>query len=288
MIRAALALLAAAPVAAQVATVTPSVADPGVKQFDEPSIAVAGPAGAPLAVFLTGTGGRPRGASVIIGAIAKQGYPVLALEYDDEPAVSQVCPRDPDPACSADFREMRATGTGASRAVSNPPAEGIVARLVAALRYLARKDPRWAGYLDGDQPRWDRLLLSGLSQGAGMAAWLAKQHEVARVVLFSSPWDWTGPDRRPAPWLSRPGATPVDRWWAEYNARENTAPALRRAYAALGLPADHVLVFSLDLPAGFHPAGPAAQNPYHGITIRDERYAPQWATMFGTSAATAR
>ena len=54
------------------------------------------------------------------------------------------------------------------------PAESIVARLVAALRALDRQAPRegWGAYLDGDQPRWDRILVSGLSQGAGMAAFI--------------------------------------------------------------------------------------------------------------------
>ena len=30
-----------------------------------------------------------------------------------------------------------------------------------------------------------------------MAAYIARQHEVKRVVLFSSPWDFTGADRTP-------------------------------------------------------------------------------------------
>lgn len=273
--------LAATPLAAQQVTqVVPSAADPAVKQFDEPSIAIAGPAGAPLAVFLPGTGGKPRPGAPILATMAQQGYALLALEYDDEPAVNQVCPRDPDPACAARFREMRSTGTGRGP-VDNPPAEGIVARLTAALTYLAAKDPRWAGYLDGGQPRWSRLVLTGMSQGAGMAAWLAQQHEVARVVLFSSPWDFTGRERRPAPWLARPNATPMDRWWAEYNKREVFAAELRQAYATLRIPADHVLVFDLDLPAGYKPKGPAAQNPYHGMTIGDRRYAAQWQAMLG-------
>ena len=266
--------------------VKPSAADPGVKAFDEPSLSIARrdtPPDAPLALVMTGTGGVPRNLATLMEVVADQGYRALGLEYDDTPAVVQVCPRDPDPACSAKFRERRLTGGGPGVAgIDNPVAEGIVPRLVAALKALAAAAPAegWGGYLDGDQPRWDRIVVSGLSQGAGMAAFIAKQHMVRRVVLFSSPWEFTGADRHPAPWLSLPSATPPDRWFAEYNARENTVPLIKAAYAKLAIAPANIRVFDLDLPAGMRP-GANNPNPYHGITIRDPRYAPQWRAMFG-------
>lgn len=283
---AALLLLAAGQAAAQQPVgyaIIPSRADPAVKQFDDPSIAITSRTvapDAPLAIFMPGTGGRPANAGVLLQAIANQGYRVLGLEYDDTPAVVQVCPRDPDPACSANFRDMRLTGTGPSRQVHNTPAESIVGRLVAALRLLDREHPGegWGQYIDGDQPRWERILVSGLSQGAGMAAYIAQQHAVYRVVLFSSPWDFTA-GRKLAPWLSRPSATPPERWQAAYNARENTADLLAQAYPRLGIPAANVHVFRLDLPAGMRADGP---NPYHAIGMRDPRYLPEWKEMFGS------
>lgn len=283
------ALFALAPVAANASDrlvehqIKPSAIDPGVRQFDEPSIALTDPdlpADAPLAIFMPGTGGKPSNALGLLGVIAAQGYRVISLEYDDDPAVSQVCPRDPDPACSTTFREMRVYGTGTSRQVSNPTAEAIVPRLVAALKALDRAAPgeHWGAYLDGDQPRWERIVVSGLSQGAGMAAFIAKQHAVRRVVLFSSPWDSTGSDHHPAPWLSLPSATPPERWQAEYNKRERTAGLITAAYGALAIPPANVRVFDLDLPPGVSPDKP---NPYHGITVRDPRYAAQWRAMYG-------
>ncbi|WP_425230580.1 BPSS1187 family protein [Sphingomonas sp.] len=263
-------------------TVVPSAADAGVREFNDPSLAVSRPglaADAPLAVFLPGTGGRPENTRVLLGVIAGQGYRALGLEYDDMPAVVQVCPQNPDPSCAARFRVMRIDGAGSGAPVSNPAAEAIVPRLVAAIRALDRDAPgeAWGGYLNGGQPRWDRIVVSGLSQGAGMAAFIAKQHPVRRVVLFSSPWDFTLPGRRLAPWIAGPSATPADRWWAEYNIRENTADLLQQAYRTLGVPADHVLAFRRDLPPGSG-GGP---NPYHGVTVRDPGYAPQWRTLYG-------
>lgn len=288
-----LALLASAPVLAPASVlaqtrayeIQPSNLDAGVHNFDSPNLVIpnATVKGAPLVLFMTGTGGKPTGPKDFLKFIAGQGFPVIALEYDDEPAVSQTCPSSPDQDCSEAFRRMRfdlGDGPGTSP-VTNTPNETIVARLTNLLRYLTQNKPGegWDYYLDGDNIRWDRIVVSGLSQGAGMAAYIAKHHTVARVVLFSSPWDVTGADHVPAPWLSLPSATPMDRWYAEYHDRELTAGLIKNAYAAMQIPADHIRVFKQDLPRDFHGNSP---NPYHVNTIRDERYVPDWTVMFGT------
>ena len=281
------ALLAPAPVFAQTKAyeIQPSNLDGGIHNFDAPNLVIPNRSvpGAPLVVFLTGTGGKPTGTANFLKFIASQGYAVIALEYDDEPAVSQTCPQNPDPDCSEAFRRMRIDGVSdgpGTSPVTNSPNETIDARLATLLRFLTQDKPGegWDYYLDGDNIRWERIVVSGLSQGAGMAAYIAKHHQVARVVLFSSPWDVTGPTHAPAPWLSLPSATPMDRWFAEYHARELTAGLIRNAYTALQIPADHIRVFSHDLPSDFHGNSP---NPFHVNTIRDERYAPDWKIMFG-------
>ena len=238
---------------------------------------------APLVVFLPGTGNRPTDTPVILKFIASLGYRVIGLEYDDDPGVSAVCPRDPDPNCSGDFRNMRAYGAGSSHRVSNPPAESIDTRLVMLLAWLDAKYPGqgWGAYVTNGHPQWSLIVVSGASQGAGMAAFIAKRSLVKRVVLFSSPWDWTNPGRRPAPWLSEASATPPDRWFAEYHRRERTADALQAAYAALVIPQTHIFVLDKDFPAWAADAGAHVENPYHSLTIVDDRYAGEWRQMFG-------
>lgn len=98
-----------------------------------------------------------------------------------------------------------------------------------------------------------------------------------RVVLFSSPWDTTGRDHLPAPWLSTPSATPMQRWRAERHAREATTDLIANAQAALAIPADHLLLFERALAS--EPRG--SSNPFHGSTIRDAGDTPQWQRMFG-------
>ncbi len=88
-------------------------------------------------------------------------------------------------------------------------------RLVKLLQYLdvQHPDEHWGDYLIGGEPNWSRIVISGHSQGAGMAAYIAKRKAVARVVLFSSPWDYVKSSRQPAPWLSETSATPPERWF---------------------------------------------------------------------------
>jgi hypothetical protein len=266
--------------------VRPSEVDPRIKDFDQPNVVVTPPnisAKAPLVVFLPGTRNRPTDNPVILKFIASQGYKVIGLEYDDDPSVSEVCPRDPDPDCSGDFRYMRAYGAGSSRRVSNPPAESIDTRLAMLLAWLDAKYPAqgWDAFVKNGHPQWSLIVVSGASQGAGMAAFIAKHSLVKRVVLFSSPWDWTIAGRRPAPWLSAASATPPDRWYAEYHRRELTAGALQAAYAALVIPRTHIFVFDKDFPAWAADAGAHVENPYHGLTVVDDRYAGEWRQMFG-------
>ena len=138
-------------------------------------------------------------------------------------------------------------------AVDNTPAESIVNRLVKLLQYVDGNHPDggWGSYLENGAPNWQRIAVCGQSQGAGMAAFIAKEHEVARVILFSSPWDFVeaGGRRELAPWLALPSKTPPDRWFGGYHARENMADLLARSYAELKIPRDHIRIFNEDLPA---------------------------------------
>jgi predicted esterase len=266
--------------------IRPSEADPAITRFDEPNFIVFDEQTAPgsqLVVFLPGTDGKPGNAAHLLRLVAAQGYRVIGLEYNDDPAVVQVCPRSPDPACSGNFRRRRIFGGEGRSPVENTQAETIVNRLVTLLGYLQEHDSarRWDGYLLNGEPNWSRIVVSGLSQGAGMAAYIAKHKSVARVVLFSSPWDFQRSSQRLAPWLTDPSATPPERWFAEYHRRENTAALIARAYQALQIPMSNIRIFDLDLPKDMKFK---SDNPYHGSTIRVPAYAPEWEFLFGRSS----
>jgi predicted esterase len=271
--------------------IKPSETDPAIRRFDTAHYIVfnrhTGPQ-ANLLVFLPGTGGEPPGPVPFLKMAADAGYRVISLAYNDVPAVAVYCPRKPDPACSEEFRRMRIYGDGTSLDpdIDNTRAESIVNRFVKLLQYLDRHEPArgWAGYLANGAPNWSRIALAGQSQGAGMAAFIAKQHAMARVILFSSPWDFvvsTGNERRLASWIAWPAKTPPDRWFGGYHERENMARLIAQAYADLQIPTDHIRVFRRDLPTNRRP--PTGANPYHGQGIRNPDYAEQRAIFLGHS-----
>jgi len=273
--------------------IDPAATDSSIKRFDYPQYVVFErrvKASAPLLVFLPGTDGRPANTTDFANAAARQGYRAIGLSYNDVPAVAQLCPRDPDPRCADKVRQKRIFGDDVTRLIDDRKEESIVNRLVKLIETLQREHPddRWDVYLENGKPKWDRIAVSGLSQGAAMAAYIAQKNQVARVVLFSSPWDNYGRQQTLSHWVTLgAGATPSDRWYASYHRSEPMAPVVARAYSALRIPSDHIRVFTLEPPR----ANAKGEMPYHpsgvgnGATPRlpdgTPAYLDAWQFMLG-------
>jgi hypothetical protein len=205
--------------------------------------------------------------------VREEGFRLISLSYLDNEAVSQVCVGQrlrAHPGCAAAFRQQRVWGDATSAPIADRPEDAIVPRLTRLLKQLAAQDPagQWASYLDGDEPRWSRIVLAGQSQGGGMAAYLAKTRAVAGVMMFSGGWD-REPGGDPARWYRRASATPPERWQATYNVRENQAALLADVYVALAIPPAQVHALALPV---------VAKQP-HGDGIVNPAYAPLWREM---------
>jgi hypothetical protein len=261
-----------------------SATDPKILRFDGPNYVFVNPEAKPngqILLFLPGTGGDPPGPrSLFLAAAASAGYRVISLAYNDDISVAVFCPKSPIPLCSGKFRAMRLYGNAklGETAIDNTPEESIINRLARLLQYFDRLHPDagWGGFLKNGEPDWERIAVSGQSQGAGMAAFLAKQHVVARVILFSSPWDYIERNGKNelAPWIATPSKTPPERWFGGYHARENAAGLLARSYAALRIPPDHIRVYTEDLPPNLQSV-PKSENPFHGQGLTNRVYAEQ-------------
>lgn len=276
--------------------VLPSVADPGLKtEFDQPNLIVApiGQVRKELVLFMPGTHGTPKGDSVIIDAIASFGFRGVGLMYNDAPTGEALCRAQDSPGCLGRFREERVEGDAPDALEQNTRQEAIVHRLAALLKYEQKTHPGdgWSAYLAGDQPNWKNIIVSGHSLGSGMAAYIAQHHEVARAVLFSGPSDGVGLhpgittqelSTHLSSWLSEPSKTPPGRWYAAYHDKELVARLSPLVYQALGVPKDHVSIFTLDPPPTVHQTGLVA---YHMAMIDDPRYIPYWREMFGAGSS---
>lgn len=264
----------------QTRQVLPSATQSSITRFNEPHYVALDPArdraDAPLVLFMAGTGGKPR-EMVFFPALLRAGHRVISITYNTAEAIQQVCPANPDTGCAAKTRHKRLYGTNTINVIDDEPQDAIVPRLAWLLKFLDREYPgeKWSRYLAGDNINWSRVIVSGQSQGAGMAAYLAQEHAVARAVLFSSPWDSYGRPPTLAPWLARPSATPLSRWYAGYHGKENTAPLIARAYATLRIPEANVRVWTAE------PASMSGPNPYHGVGISRLNPPENFAFMFG-------
>lgn len=206
-----------------------------------------------LLVFLNGSGGTPLSGAAGLerswyGIARAEGLHVLGVSYRSGAAVGTLC--QGDDACFEPTRVSQVTGVlqpGAANALSDLLVdEGIEVRLASALRELARRDPAggWADFLEppdggATEVRWERLFVSGHSQGGGHAALLGKRHLVARVLMLASPCDALR-DGQPAAWLSDAtgwATDPSTRFFGLWAQGDGTCAAAPAAWERLGMPA---------------------------------------------------
>jgi len=249
---------------------------------------------AELLVFFPGTLGTPMGGWPFMEAGVNDGYRVIGLQYDNGISVPQMCGKNPDVTCSDRFREKRIFGDGESSEIDDLPAESVVNRLTKLLQYLDahHHDQGWGQYLHNGEPDWARIAVSGHSQGGGVAAYIAKKEEVARVIDLSGAWDRVEETKEFAPWVTSKSATPMDRWYGAYHEKESRADAMKVAYAAIGIPPSHIRV--LTLPPNPENKMDPKSDVYHvsmvapGVTPLDANgnpaYEADWAFMLGNGA----
>ena len=279
-------------------SISPSDADPRVQRFTASNLALFRhdvPRNAPLLVYFSGTGGTPMTGWLFLEAGAKAGYRVIGLEYDNASSVPGICEKKPDETCSDRFRQKRVFGDDVTKDIDDLPAESIVNRLTKLLQYLDEhhRADGWGRYLRKGQPDWSRIAFAGHSQGGGMAAFIAKKKRVARVIVISGAADRVETTKGFAPWVASKSATPMNRWYAAYHAKESRAAALKSAASILRIPAEHVRVLSLEPNPQI--ARPPNVDVYHGSMVsaqstpRDSAgnpaYAGDWAFMLGQAGS---
>lgn len=204
-------------------TVLPSDTDSAIRTFDNPQ-AVYYPkraARGELLMFLTGTNGSgPTALRLCINA-AMLGYHVIEPMYPNDIPAS-ICRKDQDAGAFGRFRWAIIEGGEAPHLPHPiPRAESIENRTIKLLVYLERKHPdqQWGQFLRNGQIAWDKVAVSGMSQGAGHAALIATKHRVARVVCFGGPKDYSIAAKAPAKWYAN-SVTPAVRYFAFNNTHD--------------------------------------------------------------------
>lgn len=194
------------------------------------------PATGKLVVWLPGTGSSPGSASRYLKTVVSLGHHVISLAYPNANSVGSLCLNDLNR--YEQVRQEICTGQDTDAGIAVTAADSIVGRLTKVLTFLADQYPGegWDQYLSGGQPVWGSLILSGFSQGSGHAAFLAKAHEVAGVVMLGGVVDGrVEAPRQSATWITTgTWATPASRlrWFS--NTYDGNWPSTSANLISLG------------------------------------------------------
>jgi len=266
----------------------PSATDPAITQFNDNHYAVVDPAvtnRGRLVLFLPGTGGTPSEYCLFPQNAASLGFHSLGLMYPNASAINILCalyaPYDGNAAGNARLEVI--DGTNRVSFLSVDSTNCIQSRLLKALQYLNTTYPTrgWGQYYSGSTLLWSKLIVSGHSQGAGMAAMLAKTRVTARCVMFSD-MDWWKWGNQPYNWMSTTPQTPVNYWYLFAHERDELLDFTEMQTCAAALDVSrygayvqvetatsasysgrHFLSTNLD------PSSAAQTNPFHRCTVFD-------------------
>ena len=274
--------------------VDPLATDASINDVDLPNadgaprlhVAAIDPDAAPrnrLFLFFPGTGASPTQYQIITRLASRVGYDALALVYDSSPSVRDLTKNDADPTLPERIRRERLFGEPLVDNIFVDRPNSIENRAIRALEFLQAQRPseRWDDYLTTDLAGnvgidWSRVVVSGHSQGAGHSAYLAKQFDLAGIVMFAGPGDFV-PQQGPAPWLFEPNVTPADRMFAFTHVDDATAQGFFSTQRILGLEAFGLRQNVDGLPRAalsshmLSSEFPVARPDAHGAVVVDDR-----------------
>lgn len=189
-----------------------------------------------LYVHLPGSGGLPEDYQETTVCAASCGYHVVNLAYPNWPAVRTLIQGSTDSRLPECIRRERLYGEDCTDLVEVSRADSVENRLIQLLQYNHYYHPEegWDTFVTNGHLRWDRIVVGGHSQGAGHAAYLAKEHNLAGIIMFAGPGDFvTG--KGPAPWLYYENVTPSDRMYAFTHSLDPVAKGFFTNQRILGL-----------------------------------------------------
>lgn len=223
------------------------------------------PARPELVVHLPGLTNEPENQTKLIQTAAYAGFRAIALVWRNGTLVANDC------ATAADFNGcLDATRT--ERGFGSDP-ESVQNELVTLLTALNTDYPLdgWADFLNGGLPAWDKIILTGYSEGGNQGAFMAKQVRFKSVILISGGGNFGVPPPNSsgdpiAAWLTGVGATSGNDHFVLYHTGEPFAADYVVAYDAIGVIGSSFSRVAEDQTVGWPDFGLAARLVVHNLT----------------------
>jgi Secretion system C-terminal sorting domain len=167
-----------------------------------------------LFLFFPGTGAVPFNYREVLKEAANLGYHAVGLNYPNAEAINTLCQPSVDITCHSRARYEVFDGLDRTTDVAVDPNNCIQNRVIKLLQYLQTTYPteNWSQYYSGNNILWDKIIVSGHSQGGGHAGFISKIKQVDRVVMFAA-MDWIPLLNRNADWITWAGPTTSNRYY---------------------------------------------------------------------------
>ena len=179
-----------------------------------------------LFLFIGGTGSNTNSYQTISNFAGNLGYDVINLSYPNTVAAASLGSSSDSMAFNK-YRQEVCYGTPLSVEVAVDTLNSIYTRTVKLLNYLNITYPtqNWNQYLiSATTLDWSKIAVGGHSQGGGHACYFAKFNDVERVLMFSSPNDYSNFFSSSANWLRTSGITAMSKHFAYLNLLDEIVP----------------------------------------------------------------
>jgi hypothetical protein len=171
-----------------------------------------------------------------MGWAVDRGYHVLTVDLWND------YPKDPG---YPEYLESW-SGEDKSATLTQSPANGVMARVKAGLKYLSTQDPGsdWGYYLDAaGEVRWNDVIVFGYSFGGQMGVAASKYIAADRIIITSAP-------NVPidSPWLKLPAKTAGERCFFLGGNKDGEHPTHKAETELLGWPGEVINFTKLKAP----------------------------------------
>jgi hypothetical protein len=243
-----------------------------------------------LLLFIGGSFSAPKDYGDVCDHGSTIGLDVISLSYPNNAGTAPLGASS-DPLIFNNYRDEICFGNQVSTVVDVNVLNCIVTRATKLIQFLniTYPDQNWGQYLTtANTLQWNKIIVSGHSQGSGHACYLGKKFLTDRVVMFSGPNDYHTFYNTAGNWLSQSGLTPTNKHYSLLHTQDEIVAftnqvANTRALGLLGVSDNPLLVDNLSAP--FSNANCLSLNipalSYHSSTIGKNTKLPAiWTYLF--------
>jgi hypothetical protein len=246
-----------------------------------------------LLLFIGGSYSIPKNYNLVADHGATIGLDVISLSYPNNVATAPLGTSS-DQLIFDNYRDELCFGNQVSNEVTVDLLNCINTRATKLVLFLKNTypDQNWGQYLTATNIlQWDKIIVSGHSQGSGHACYLGKKRLVDRVVMFSGPNDYSSYFNSAGNWLTINGLTPLSKQFSLLHTQDEIVPfnnqvANLRGLGLLTATENPLLVDNLIAP--YSNAHSMSLNvsalSFHNSTVGGNSKLPNiWTYMFTTN-----